>query len=204
VTFSVRADANTDDLVLSCGSIAAIVLGNHTPQVRGKAADLGAEYDDVTLSHTGSGLYESLFAVRRTPDRSTIATDFDEFVINEITDANADAQILAIAVDPSKTDATGFDTPIEHNNVNSAIEITENVTTFPDQDGNVVTDTANPGGFQLGLANIFNEGTGTNQRSSSTQRVRKRKLQNGDILVVLGITNSAIDYTVTFDTEQDF
>lgn len=124
---------------------------------------------------------------------------------------DADAQILTISVDSSKTDASGWDTPDEHNEVNSAIEYTENVTSYPDINGNIVDGTAgteyvvNPGGYQLGLANRFTQAQGTaNIRRSSTARVRKRKIQNGDVVIFLGLTSTSLDMTLTYDTEQDW
>jgi len=208
VTFNVRSDANTTDLELDVGSIAVIAFGNHTPQVRVKAADLGSSYEATTLSYTATDLYEPLFAIRRDPNKDNISTDITSLDLNEFSGGD-DAQILGIAVDPNKTDASNWVTPNEHNSDNSAVQITEDVTSYPDINGNIVDGNTNayvsdPGGYQLGLSNCFVEGRGTNIRRSSTQKVRKRKIQNGDVLIILGISSTTGDFAVTFDTEQDF
>lgn len=198
VTFGVTAGSNTDNLELSCGSHDVLIQGNVDPIVRDKASALTGTYDQ-----TVAGEWEPIAAARIDPSRDLVNTQLTGFQVMEST-ADTDVQLLALAVDPSNTDATGFATPNEHSETNSVFEVTTNVTTFPDIDGNVVGNTANPGGYQLGYSSQYTEGTGSNERRSGESRVRKRNIYNGDIAVIVAKAGTATDITFETNTEQDW
>jgi len=198
VTFGVKAGAGTDNLVLDVGSLGVIVKGNVTPLVRDKAASIDSSYEELV-----EGEWEAVAAIRVDPDEDLVNTQLTGFQVME-TSADTDAQVIALAVDPDNTDATGFSTPVEHSQTNSVIQQTTDVSTFPDVDGNPVTSTVNPGGYQLGYASQYQAGTGTNERRSSSAKQRQRNIYNGDVAVVLVKAGTATDITIEYNTDQDW
>jgi len=153
-----------------------------------------------------AGNWAPIAAVRINPNEVLVNVQITGFQVIE-SDDNTDVQLLAIAVDSDNTDASNFRTPVEHSEQNSVLEITDttgDVTTFPDADGNVVNNTANPGGYQLGYASQYTEGTGTNERRSGEGRMRKRNIYNGDVAVILAKAGTATDITFEHNTEQDW
>jgi hypothetical protein len=201
VTFGVKAGSNTDNLVLECGSVGVIIKGNADRIVRDKAGAFTGTYQELTADN-----WEPVAAMRINPDEDLVNVQLTGFQVMESVD-NTDVQLLAISVDSSNTDASNFRTPIEHNEDNSVLEITDattDVTTFPDSNGNIVTNATNPGGYQLGYASQYTEGTGTNERSSGESRVRKRNIYNGDVAIVLAKAGTATDITFEYNTEQDW
>lgn len=201
VTFGVKAGASTDNLVLECGSVGVIIKGNAEPIVRDKAGAFTGSYQELT-----AGNWEPIAAMRVNPDEDLVNVQLTGFQVMESVQ-NTDVQLLAISVDSNNTDASNWRTPVEHSETNSVLEITTDTTdvnNFPDLDGNQVTDAANPGGYQLGYASQYTEGTGTNERRSAGARVRKRNIYNGDVAVILAKAGTAIDITFEYNTEQEW
>lgn len=197
VTFAVQAGSGTSNLELECGSIGVIVKGNVTPLIRAKSYT-------QTSSHSGSGNWEALAALRVDPNRDRVNTQLTSLQVME-TSVDADVRLMAISFDPANTNATGFITPPEHNHDNSVVEVTTNVSEFVDSTGTTTTATADPGGYQIGYASRYTAGTGTaNRRESSASRVRKRNIYNGDYAVILANTGSAMSITFEVETEQDW
>lgn len=196
--FAVRAGASTTNLEMEVGSLDVIIKGGAQPILRDKAGALTGTYENLT-----AGNWEAIAALRVDPVNENVNVQLTGFQVME-TENNTDVQLLVQSVSPSKTDATGFDTPMEHSNTNSAVEVTTNVSTFPDQSGTETTDASNPGGYQLGYASSYTEGTGTNERRSSSGRVRKRNVYNGDVAVVLAKAGTATDITFEYNTEQQW
>ena len=197
--FGIKADDSTTGLELETGSLGINVLGDVDPVFRVKESS-------VTESHSGGGQWEPLFAVRRDPNNANVFINLSDIKVAEVS-ADGDIEVLALAVDPSKTDASNFVTPVYHSNTNSAIKEStgDDVTTFPDSTGAIQTAADNPGGFQLGFTAYYTAGTGTaNRRSTTTSGVRKRAISNGDYVVFLGKSSTAMDVTINYETEQQY
>lgn len=201
VVFGVKAGSGTNNLELECGSLAVIVKGNVKPVVRDKAGAFTGTYQNLT-----AGNWEPVAALRIDPNEDLVNVQLTGFQVMESVQ-NTDVQLLAISVDSDNTDATNFTTPNEHSDQNSVLQITDSttdITTFPDSNGNIVTNSANSGGYQLGYSSQYTEGTGTNERRSGGARIRKRNIYNGDIAVILAKAGTATDLTFEFNTEQDW
>lgn len=198
VVFGVKAGSNTSNLELEVGSLDVIIKGNSTPILRDKAAALTSTYEELT-----AGNWEAIAAFRVSADNYNVNVQLTGLEFMESVQST-DVQLLVISVDPSKTDATGFGTPVEHSSQNSALESTTNISSFPDSNGNVVTDASDPGGYQLGYASSYAEGSGSNERFASSGRVRKRSIYNVDVAVVLAKAGTSTDLTFEYNTEQDW
>lgn len=187
-------EPGTEPLILDHGSLGFNILGDVTATTRGKAAVLRG------LEYTSSPDYEPLFALRIDPKNSNVTAELDMVQNLE----GPQGEVVAIAVDPELTDANGWETPNENTALNNAVQFTENVSTFPDNNGDEVTSTGNPGGFQVGLATTEIQGQGGNERRTGTARVRKRPLFSDDVVVVLARADENDDFSVRFDTEQEW
>lgn len=198
LVFGVQAGPNTDNLELLTGSSDCIIKGNARAIIRDKAGALTGQYDNLT-----QGNFEAIAALRVDPSKKNINIQMTSFNVVE-TGVATDVQLLAISAEPIRTDATGFDTPIEHSSNDSALQVTTNVNEFPDSSGVQTTDASTPGGYQLGYASQYASGQGSNERISETGRVRKRNIYNGDHVVVLAKAEDATDITFEYSTEQQW
>lgn len=180
------------------GSMGLRTLGDVTALLRRKSA-----IDEVTVENGDSGTYEPVFAMRVDPDRRYVNTQLRQVLGIEF-GGNADIAILTIAADPSNTDASGFDTPEQHAETNSVLEVTDSVTTFPDTTGAEVSTATNPGGYQLSYDTLFTAGSGQESVSPATDRVAKRSIHNGDIAIVLANAAGTGDLTIQYQVEQDW
>jgi hypothetical protein len=198
VVFGVKAGGSTSNLEMEAGSLDVIIKGNSTPILRDKAGALTNNYEELT-----AGNWEAIAGMRVDPENKNVNVQLTGLNIME-TSANTDVQLLVVSVDSSNTDASSFETPVEHNNANSALQVTTNISTFPDVDGNEVTNSSNMGGYQLGYASNYTEGNGLSERRASSGRVRKRNIYNGDIAVVLVKAGDPTDITFEYNTEQDW
>jgi hypothetical protein len=198
VVFGVKAGGSTTGLELEAGSMDVIIKGNAKPILRDKAGALTNNYEGLT-----AGNWEAIAAVRVNPENDNVNVQLSGLNIME-TSTNTDVQLLVISVNPSNTDASSFETPVEHSDQNSALQVTTNVSTFPDVDGNEVTNSTNMGGYQLGYASTYTQDTGTNERRASSGRVRKRNIYNGDVAVVLAKAGDPTEITFENNTEQEW
>lgn len=198
LVFGVQAGPNTDNLELLTGSSDCIIKGNARAIIRDKAGALTAQYDNLTANN-----FEAIAALRVDPERDNTNVQLTGLNVVE-TGVATDVQLLAISAEPSRTDATAFDTPIEHSSVNSVLEVTTNVNEFPDDTGVQTTDASNPGGYQLGYASQYASGLGSNERISQTGRVRKRNVYNGDEVIFLAKAEESTSITFEYNTEQQW
>ena len=184
----------TADKGISVGSMGYLVLGDVSPTSRTKNARV------PNLSYTGPD-YEPILAVRIDADRGNV---FSQLTSVEAVPDGGDGELLVIAVKESQTDATGFSTPPQHSPQNSVIEQTTNVTTFPDQDGNVVSTAADPNGYQVGFFSTDVTGTGATQSRQATTSRAIRPLYEDDIAIFLynDDADTARDVNVVYQTRQ--
>jgi hypothetical protein len=191
-------DATTSGQTVRVGSFGYNILGNVEETTRVKGTRL------TDLSYGGSGDYEALFAARIDPNRGNVYCQLQNLTV--FPDGGS-GELLAIVVSAADTDATGFSTPPQHSPRNSVIEQTESVTTFPNTDGDIVTQTTDPNGYQIGFAPFESSGTGTNARTQTSINVQnKRPLYEDDVAIFLYKADTATSRSVnvTYFFEQDF
>jgi len=206
VEFSVSADSGNSGLVMQVGSIGIIDNGDTASIKRTKTARLDVSYG------AGGDDWLPVAAIRENDSRKVINTQLQNLSITNKSDNTADLQVIAVAVNAGNTDATGFTTPPEHNQFNSIIEQTLNVTTQPDPSQSdavnvtsVSTALANPGGWQVGYASSYSSGVGTNTERSSTSAVNPRNFYPDDVVLILArSTVDNLDFTVEYVSEQQW
>lgn len=192
VTFDVQA-GGASDLEVEVGSMGFRNLGQVVPKTRAKGFR-------ISSSAGTAGAYVPIAAFRVDPNDFLVTTDLLSI---EPLSIQGDTDFLTIAVDSSKTDATGFDFPAETNGLSSSIQSTTNVTTLPDETGTVVTSTATPGGYQINFATSEQTGTGQNTSSVSTVRERRRRLHDTDVALLLAKADTTGAIEVKVNTEQE-
>lgn len=195
--FSVTAAAGTSGLTLHAGSAAQVNLGRTTSFTRAQTAMLSG------LSIGSTGTWVPLAALRIDPDRHIVNTQLTVLQPMEYSEA-ADVQLMALAVDPSNTDASGWTTPPEHSAENSVVEYTESVSTLPDSTGTVGPSATAPGGYQVGYGSLYTSGTGSKMAQSTANRTPKRELSGRDVVLLVGTSDTTGDVTLEYQTEQDW
>lgn len=196
VTFSVTRGASSSALTLTAGSIGVQTFGDVTSILRAKTART-----EVDLGTANS--WEPIAALRVDPDRNIVSTQLD--VLQPVSySADSDILLMAIAVDPSKTDASGFTTPQEHNATNSVVEETTTVSTLPDNTGSVVSNATNTGGYQVGYGSLTTTGQGSKSETSAIGRTTKRTIPRDNVVIIAGYSGSTGTVTFEYRTEQDW
>lgn len=197
VTFSVQRGASSSALTLESGSVGVQVLGDVEGLVRPKVARF---VSDIGTADT----FVPVGAIRVDPNREIVNAQIDVLQPVDFS-SDTDIELIGVAVDPSKTDASGFDTPAEHNETNSVIEQTTTITEFPDSTGSVVTSASDPGGYQIGYGSRYTSGQGSGSKERSSSRTQKRQLSDRDIIVILARADDTLtSLTVEYRTGQDW
>lgn len=203
--FEVTAGAETTNLELTAGSSAVVTYGDLSAKVREKTHSF--EYTFAT-----TGTWVPVGALRVDPDRGITSVQIQNTNIVAYGSDTGDVRVMPMAVAGEKTDAgetDGWNTPVEHSEDNSVVEIagtrtSPDVSTFPDSTGTEVTSADNPGGYQLGYASWYSSGTGSKTNVSSGAVTRKREISSRDVCVFLGNASAAESITVEVVTEQDY
>lgn len=193
ITVEVETDPTTTGLEVEVGSSGYIILGDVDPIERIKAASV----DNIT--HSGSGEFEPLMALRLQDGKGQIATNISGL---QILDSPADAIVTVVATDPALTDAANFNPAPEFDDDSTAIEGTLDVSTMPDANGVEVTSTPNPGGYQIGYAAA--EDLGGNRGTASTEGTRSETIHDTDVALVLGMSPAAGDFHIEYTTSQQW
>jgi hypothetical protein len=199
IEISLKAEAGAGNLTAEIGSIGLRTVGDISGIVRTKRSQIANQTVGAT------GVFVPIAAFRVAPDKVIVSANLTDVTPTNYTGGGA-LKLVAFAVDPSKTDATGFTSPPETSAVNSVIEQTTNVTTMPDATGTVTTNPADPGGFQLGFGSLQSN---KNQSGSpvSLGKIRKRLISQNDIAIVTAFvptSGSTGDVTFEYGVEQDF
>ena len=192
-----EVDATTSGQRLSAGSYGFNTLGDVSVTSRTKVSRIVGSAGN----YSGTGNYEPIAAARVNPDRAEVFAQLTS--VEAIPDAG-DGELMAIVVPESKTDASNFTTPVQQSPDNSVIEETTDITTFPDQDGNVVTDAANPNGYQVGFYATEITGQGATQNRTSTLSRQIRPIYEDDVVVFLYKDDGVNERTVNlvYNTRQ--
>lgn len=191
----VHAGSGTSGFEVELGSVGLKTLGDVDGLVRPK------DFAFTTASHSGGGTFEPLAAFRVAPSRELVNVQFT--TIDPV--SGPTGKISVHAVSPEKTDAgetSGWTTPPENSEANSALQYTTDVSTFPDSTGSVVSSAANPGGYQIGFGDT--RSGGGNRPNESADRTQKRGLPDADIGVLLAETSTSGAYDVVIANEQDW
>lgn len=199
--FEVTAGGATSNLALTAGSCALVTYGGVSDRVREKTHSF-----EYTFNTTDS--WVPVAAMRVDPNRSITSVQVANTDIVRFT-GSGNVRVMPIAVAPSKTDASAWQTPVEQSPGNSVVEIagsrdTANVSTFPDQSGGVVSSASNPGGYQLGYSSWYSSGTGSKTSVSSGAKTRKREISSRDVCVFIGNASATGSITAEVVTEQDW
>ena len=171
-------DATNAGKQLLAGSMGYLTFGDVSPTARTKDARIIGS----SSNYGGSAEYEALAAIRVDSDRGNV---FAQLTGIEAIPDGGSGEMLAIVVDASETDASGFATPPQHSSQNSVIEQTTSVTEFPDTDGNTVTSAVDPNGYQVGFyaTEVTGQGAGTSRTNTESRNVRP--LYSDDVCIFL-------------------
>lgn len=193
ITIDVTADT-ASDLVVDVGSMGFKNLGQVTPKTRQKVYR-------VESSVSTANTYEPVAALRTAEGFDLVTVDISGIVP---VSTQGDTDFVALAIDPSETDASGFERAPEFGNLASAVESTTNVTELPDETGAIQTSTDTPGGYQIGFGNSESTGSGSNKSQVATARERRRRLHDTDVAVIVADADSTGDIEFLVFTEQEF
>lgn len=204
VYFEVTASADTTTLELLAGSAAQVNLGD-TMQFN-RIKKFFAE-DPITVT----GAWEPLRAYRIDPDRDIINTQIQSVNVAKYT-SSADVEMLIMAADKSRVlDADGneltdadFAAPPEASATNNILEESTAVEQFPDNTGTPQTSMANPGGWQLGRAELLNASGNQVASTVSLESNAKRPFYSLDYAVVLGKSANTGDMSYALQAPQDW
>jgi len=200
ICFEVEADPSTTGLELYAGSTAQVILGATNNLIRSTSN----EKNDVTL--TGSnGTWEPIHALRIEPNASPNVQLESPNILQHTKDAKV--QMKAIAVDPSKTDASGFGEPDLVRSVDTAVQTTDNVSQIPNASGTQIdpTSSTDPGGFEIQYNSIrpaagdFSQGVIQNDAA-----VSKSVIPPNDVIVFIARSpdhNGKIDFGYTLSED---
>lgn len=199
VSIALKAEAGAGSLTAELGSIGVRTLGDVDGIVRTKRAQI------ETQSVGTLGVYVPVGAIRVDPTETVVTANMTGITPTDYTGGGA-LKLVAFAVDPSKTDASGFSAPPEHSGSNSVIQQTTNVTTMPDAAGTETTNPANPGGYQISFGSLQSN---KNQGGTpvSLGNVKKRLIPQNDIAVFAAFvptSGSTGDLTYEYGLEQDY
>lgn len=199
--YEITADATTSNLELDVGSMGFAVQSGADQLVRGKPQRI------ETSVPAGDDIWHPVYAIKLVNNTSVNAR-LNEFEAMRYTN-NAPVELVAVSVDPSKTDATNFTVPGYQHQYNSQLRDTFDVTTAPAENGTEVDPTSSDfkfGGWTVSASSV--EPTGSNFQagaSTAAQTTVKRQLLASDVVIVFARSSSA-GGTVTFDyvAEQDY
>lgn len=177
------------------GSLGYNVLGDVIPTSRIKSSRL------TGLSYGGSGDFEAVAAARIDPDFGNV---FSQIKNIQVFPDKTQGELLAVAVDPDDTDASGFSTPVQQTSENSVWLETTNVSTFPDESGSVVSSASDPNGRQVGFSSSDVSGQGSSAVRGSPTQTDKRPVYEDDRVIFLYKADSATADTVNlqYQTQQ--
>jgi len=182
-----------DDLELISGSEGFKNLGQISPTIRDKTFPIDA---NVGTANT----YVPIAAIRLVDRDFPVTVDVTDIIPQSL---QGTTKLLLVSVDPSETDATGFETPVESNQLASAVEVTTNVSTMPDNDGNVVSSADNPGGYQVTYSRATTSGAGNSTQTNQVEDSQLARIHDTDIGLLLANAASTGDIETDLPTKQE-
>ena len=198
----VEAGSSTSGLELEAGSMSFLTQAQAKSLVRSKPVE-----KTVTVPSTND-VWHPIYAMRIRPDDSVVNTRLADFKAIDYSNS-ASVQLVAISVDPSKTDASNWGVPSLQNKQNTALEDTENVAEVPDDSG-TQTDPGSSsfkfGGHTLAHTSLTPAGSDYSEGAiQDSGVVTKTSILESDVVVILAKSPSAGgDITFKIDTEQDW
>lgn len=128
----VEASSSTNDLTLEVGSYSSLIFGTPATLNRNKP-----QVVNVTPSGT-SDTWEPIYAIRVDPNNDGVNPLFTELEILDY-GPSATIELVLVGFDKDLTDATGFSEPEYHNQQNSAMQTTTNISEVPNESGTQTT-----------------------------------------------------------------
>ena len=197
----VEAGSSTSGLELEAGSMSFLTQAQAKTLLRGKPVE-----KTVTLPTTDD-VWHPVYAMRIRPSDSVINTSLTSFKAVDYSNS-AKVQLVAISVDPSKTDATGWGVPALQNKQNSCLQDTENVSEVPDDLGNQTAPSSTGfkfGGHTLSYTSLTPAGSDYSEGVLQTPGAVKTNILESDVIVVLAKSpSSGGDVTFNLVTRQDW
>lgn len=189
-------------LELEVGSMATQYVGNFPENLKVKSHTM-----EVTVDNTTDDTYEVVGAVKHAEGREDEEVSIQNLTFSTLPSTGTDAEVMAIAVDPSNTNFVpeDFFKPPERNEANSAIRhTTESDAAITDAEGPVEDDAgtdasgatqaatmADPGGFQIGRDKENNASQGNESRSSKASIDSNRRLPDGRWALIIVDSNES-------------
>lgn len=197
--FEVTASSETSNLILNAGSVGYVVLGNTTSINRIKGIS-----DSITINN--ASIWEPIAAFRIDPNRSNVYTQITDMEALKYT-GNGDVKLLAQSFHKNHVgfNNNGWQYHPELSETNNVIQYRTDITSIFNNDGNPVSTTTNPGGYQLGRSILI--GTGGNTKAAKVNDNNdniKRELHKDSICVLLSYVTDLGDLTYELSFEQNF
>ena len=200
VHFSVTADSSTTDLVLSAGSAAQVNLGTTTPITRPKTPEPFT--DTIGTADT----WVPIRAFRVDPDRLIVNVQVQNLTI--LSYSADDRVTVAYNSSPdAKVTFTGTDswsTPPPLASSSSVIQTRTDIDTVVDRSGTSVSNTTEPGPFNLQTAALAPTDKQFQKGSSSSATREKANIPRDDVVVVFGKSASTGDVEYGNVWEEDW
>ena len=201
VTVEHLGASGEDPITVNIGSFGTVVRGNATQINRVKTFTKWGLGGALSQSFADN---DPLLALRVDPARDNVVTRIPPPSL--FSGSSYDIELLIGAVAAGETDATGFATPTQHQRGNSAVEVTEDVTTVPTDASGTPDVRYLTSGVSVGGDN-FDSGTVS---GDVTNDDIKRNLFPDEVGLVLartdptsGQVDGSIKY-VRIGTEQDY
>lgn len=198
--YEVKAGSSTSNLVLEAGSAALITRGNEIDNTRSKSKLF---QDDFAAADT----WVPLRAFREEPDKDIVNSQLLSLKVLSF-DSNDTIEIAALSFDETNVTFTGtdsWDTPDIWSGQNNALQTRSDVSQVADQNGTLVADALDPGGFQVGQAVLSpTDGKQFKKGVIETEVGVKRNIPDGDIIVIMAKSTGVgtVGYVANF--EQDW
>ena len=181
------------DLELLSGSQGFKNLGQISPTVRDITFPVEATVDTADT-------YVPIAALRKNQRDFPVTVDLTDLLVQSV---EAQTKFLVIAVDPSETDATGFEQPNESNQLSNAVELTTNVSTMPDNTGAEVSSADNPGGYQITYNQTTVSGSGNNRIAATGNTDQLARLHDTDVALLCANAGSTGAVELDIPTRQE-
>jgi hypothetical protein len=170
-------DAVTSDQQLAVGSMSFLLLDDVGPTTRRKAVRY------TGLDYSGSGDYEPVLALRVNQTQDNIFVNAIQTVISGFDNTGGEA--ILIGVDPTLTDASGFESPDQVSAESSVIEGTTTISTFPNSARNEVSSASEYSGYQINHSSINAAGTDPTEGQVATSAKERAPIHSDDVAVLL-------------------
>jgi hypothetical protein len=170
-------DAATSRQQLSVGSMSYVVLADVAPTARRKVVRY------TGLNYGGSGDYEPTLALRVNQTHDNVFVNAIQSVVSGFDNTGGEA--ILIGVNPTLTDASGFESPDQVSAGSSVIDGVTNISTFPDGTRSESSSASGFGGYQINHSSVNAAGTDPTEGQIATSAKERAPIHSDDIAVLL-------------------